>query len=71
MFFIDQRFVRGEQDHNVYVHSVFKLIVLLYRADLLISVPNIIDVYWIQNLVHSEFEMTDLGPLTVFLELEV
>ena len=70
-FFINHGFVRSQQDHNVYVHSVFKLILLLYVDDLVITAPNVIDVHWIRNLLHEEFEMTDLGPLTVFLELEV
>ena len=29
------------------------------------------DVLWIQTLLHEEFEMTDLGPLTTFLGREI
>ena len=58
--------MRSEGDHNVYVHSVFRLILFLYVNDLVITAPNFIDVNWIQNLLHEEFQMTDLGPLTVF-----
>ena len=70
-FFVDHGFVRSKRDHNVYVHSVFKPILLLYVDDLVITAPSINDVDWIRNLLHEEFEMTDLGPLTVFLGLEV
>ena len=46
-FFIDHGFVRSERDHNVYVYSVFKLILLLYVDDLVITAPNVINVHWI------------------------
>ena len=29
------------------------------------------DIVWIQDLLHREFEMTDLGPLTSFLGMEI
>ena len=70
-FFADHGFERTEQDHNVYIHSVFKVILLLYVDDLLITGPTLTDIDWIRNLLHEEFEMTDLGPLTVFLGMEI
>ena len=70
-FFIDHGFQRSEHDHNVYIHSIFKLILLLYVDDLVITAPNSEDVSWIQTILHEEFEMTELGPLTSFLGLEL
>ena len=65
-FFIDHGFLRSEHDHNVYIHSIFKLILLLYVDDLVITAPRAEDVSWIQGILHKEFEMTELGPLTSF-----
>jgi len=70
-FFIDHGFQRSEQDHNVYIHKIFKLILLLYVDDLVLTSPSLQDIAWIQSLLHQEFEMTDLGPLTSFLGLEI
>jgi len=70
-FFLDHGFQRSEQDHSVYVHRVFKLILLLYVDDLVITSATLTDVSWIQNLLHEEYEMTELGPLTTFLGLEI
>ena len=70
-FFIDHGFQRSEHDHNVYIHTIFKLILLLYVDDLVITSPTMHDVSWIQTLLHEEFEMTDLGPLTSFLGMEI
>lgn len=33
-FFVDHGFERSEQDHNVYIDTIFKLILLLYVDDL-------------------------------------
>ena len=71
MFFIDYGFQRSEHDHNVYIHSIFKLVLLLYVDDLVIASPSAQDVSWVQDLLHDEFEMTDLGPLTSFLGIEI
>ena len=70
-FFIDHGFLRSEHDHNVYIHSIFKLILLLYVDDLVITAPRTEDLSWIQAILHEEFEMTELGPLTSFLGLEI
>jgi len=70
-FFVDHGFERSEQDHNVYIHTIFKLILLLYVDDLVITAPSLEDVNWIRSLLHEEFEITDLGPLTVFLGIEI
>ena len=70
-FFIDHGFQRSEHDHNVYIHSIFKLVLLLYVDDLVIASPSAEDVSWVQDLLHEEFEMTDLGPLTSFLGMEI
>lgn len=70
-FFIDHGFQKSEQDHNVYVHNIFKLILLLYVDDLVLIAPSMEDIAWIQRLLHEEFEMTDLGPLTSFLDMEI
>ena len=70
-FFIDHGFLRSEHDHNVYIHTIFKLILLIYVDDLVIAAPTLQDVDWIRSLLNEEFEMTDLGPLTVFLGMEI
>ena len=70
-FFLDHGFQRSEQDHSVYIHRFFKVILLLYVDDLVITAPSIEDVLWIQTLLHEEFEMTDLGPLMTFLGMEI
>lgn len=70
-FFIDHGFERLEQDHNVYIHKIFSLILLLYVDDLVLTSPRMDDMVWIQDLLHREFEMTDLGPLTCFLGREI
>ena len=70
-FFLDHGFTRSEQDHNVYIHKAFSLILLLYVDDLVLTSPSLRDIAWIQELLHAEFEMTDLGPLTSFLGMEI
>ena len=70
-FFIDHGFQRSKQDHNVYVHKIFKLILLLYVDDLVLTAPSMEDIAWIQRLLHDEVQMTDLGPLTSFLGMEI
>ena len=70
-FFIDHGFQRSEHDHNLYVHMIFKLILLLYVDDLVLTVPSMENSSWIQRLLHEEFEMTDLGPFTSFLDMEI
>ena len=70
-FFVDHGFQRSERDHSVYIHTIFKLILLLYVDDLVITAPSLEDVNWIRSLLHEEFEMTDLGPLTVYLGIEI
>jgi len=69
--FNDHGFQRSEHDHNIYIHKTFKLILLLYVDDLVITSPNQEDISWIQDLLHTEFEMTDLGPLATFLRIEI
>jgi len=70
-FFVDHGFERRQQDHNIYIPTIFKLILLLYMDDQVITAPSLEDVNWIRSLLHEEFEMTDLGPLTVFLGIEI
>jgi len=70
-FIIDHGFERSEHDHNVYIHQVFNLILLLYVDDLVLTSPSLTDITWIQDLLHNEFEMTDLGLLTTFLGMEI
>jgi len=65
-FFLANGFQRSKQDHRVYIHKFFKLILLLYVDDLVITSPSLEDVAWVQNCLHEEFEMTNLGPLTGF-----
>jgi len=70
-FFLDQGFTRSEQDHNVYIHKAFSLILLLYDDDLVLTSPSLRDIAWIQELLYAEFEMTDIGPSTSFLGMEI
>jgi len=69
--FTDHGFRRSEHDHSIYIHKTFKLILLLYVDNLVITSPNPEDIGWIQDLLHTEFEMTDLRPLTTFLAIEI
>jgi len=70
-FLTHHGFRRSEHDHNIYIHKIYKLILLLYVDDLVITSPNPEDSSWIQDLLHTEFEMTDLRPLTTFLGIEI
>ena len=70
-FFHNHGFHRSERDHNVYIHSFFKLILFLYVDDLVITAPRLEDGDWIRGLLHEECAMTDLGPLTGFLGMEI
>jgi len=70
-FFVDHGFERSEQDHNVYIHTILKRFLLLYVEDLVIMALSLEDVNWMRSLRHEEFEMTDFGPLTVFLGIEI
>ena len=70
-FFITHGFQRSKQDHNVYVHKICKLILLLYVDDLVLTAPSMEDIAWIQRLLHDKFEMTDLDPLTSFSGMEI
>jgi len=70
-FFVDHGFHQSEYDHSVYIHQIFKLILLLYVDDIVITSPRMEDITWIQSLLREEFEMTHLGPLTNFLGMEI
>jgi len=70
-FIINHGFQRSDRDHNVYIHKIFKLILLLYVDDLVIIAPSMEDVNWVRRLLHKGYEMTDLRPLVVLLGMEI
>jgi len=66
--FIDLGFHWSKCDHHMYIHSLFKLILLLYVDDLVITAPRLEQVDWIRGLLHQEFDITDLVSLILFGE---
>jgi len=59
-FLTDPGFQDSEHHYNMYIHSIFKLILLVYADDLVITSPNLHHISWIQYLLVTEFEITDL-----------
>ena len=46
-FFLHHGFQRSEQDHSVYIHTIFPLILHLYVDDLVLTSPSPEDIAWI------------------------
>ena len=70
-FFKLHNFTRSDYDHSLFINYAKQVILLLYVDDLVVVAPNKELVVWIRQKLHDEFEMTDLGPLTSFLGLEI
>ena len=70
-FFQGHNFTRSDHDHSLYINYPKQVILLLYVDDLVVAAPTRELVTWIRQKLHAEFEMTDLGPLTAFLGLEI
>ncbi|CAJ2635289.1 unnamed protein product [Trifolium pratense] len=73
-FLIQSGFKKSVVEHGVYVKhnsSTAKiLIICLYVDDLLVTSNDTSDIATFKELMHSEFEMTDMGKLNYFLGLQ-
>ena len=70
-FFLEHNFTPSASDHSLFINYDKQVILLLYVDDLVVAAPTQNIIGWIRNKLHNEFEMTDLGPLSSFLGLEI
>ena len=70
-FFISNNFRRSEFDHSLFINNERPVILLLYVNDLVLAAPTWNYISWIHSMLCKEFDMTDLGELQTFLELEI
>lgn len=70
-FFQAHDFRRSPHDDSLYINYGKQVILLLHVDALVVAAPTKALVSWIQTKFHDEFEMTDLGLLQTFLELEI
>jgi len=70
-FFQIHDVTRSDYDHSLFINYEKQVIQLLYVDDLLVAAPRKELINWIRRKLHDEFEMTDMGPLTTFLGLEI
>jgi len=70
-FFQDNNFTRSDQDYSLFINYEKQVLQLLYVDDLVIAAPTKESINWIRIKLHTEFETTDLGLLSIFLGLEI
>ena len=70
-FFLENNFTQSDPDHSLFINYDRQIILLLYVDDLVIAAPTQNIISWIRGKLHDEFQMTDLGPLSTFLGLEI
>eukprot|EP00253_Pinus_taeda_P024869 PITA_24869 len=72
-FLLSQNFERCKSDPNVYMLRTHDsiLILVLYVADLLITGSSVSAIATVKRALHDRFLMIDMGPLHVFLGLEI
>jgi len=65
--------LRSEYNPNVYISAagLIPLILLLYVDDILLFSESAERVWQLKKLLHTEYKMTDLGPIRQFLGLEI
>jgi len=69
--FFHNNFTRSDQDHSLFVNYEKQGLLLVYVDYLVIAAPTKESIDWIRITLHTEFEMTDLGPQSTFLGLEI
>jgi hypothetical protein len=72
-YLLSQNFVRCKSDLNVYMLMTFDslLLLVLYVDDLLIIDCLTLAIVAIKRILHDKFLMEDMGPLHLFLGLEI
>eukprot|EP00253_Pinus_taeda_P031040 PITA_31040 len=72
-FLLSQNFERCKSDLNVYMLRTHDslLILVLYVDDLLITGSSASTIATVKRALHDRFLMTDMGPLHLFLGLEI
>ena len=70
-FFIENGFIRSEEDHSFYVHESRSLIILLYVDDMVLAASSHESILWAKAALRKNFQMTDLGELTTFIGVEI
>eukprot|EP00253_Pinus_taeda_P011672 PITA_11672 len=72
-FLLSQNFERCKSDPNVYMLRTHDslLILVLYVDDLLITGSSVSAIATVKRALHDRFLMIDMGPLHVFLGLEI
>jgi len=65
--------LRSEYDPNVYISAagLIPLILLLYVDDILLFSESAKRVSQLKKLLHAEYKMINLGPISQFLGLEI
>jgi hypothetical protein len=72
-YLLSQNFVCCNSDLNVYMLKMIDslLLLVLYVDDLLITNCSTSMIYTVKRILHDRFLMTDMGPLHLFLGLEI
>lgn len=70
-FFIQNGFVRSEEDHSLYIHETRGLIILVYVDDMLLATSSRESIVWAKTILHDHFDMTDPGEPTTFIGVEI
>lgn len=71
-FLVQQKYTKCTIEHGIYIRNRRNdvLIICLYVDDLLITGSNIEDMVEFKKRIMQEFDMTNLGELSYFLDIE-
>ena len=70
-FLLSMGFTKSVNDPNIYLSSDCDLILLLHVDDLLLTAKERMQIDNAKAMLHSRYQMTDLGPARRFLSLEI
>ena len=70
-FIIANGFICSEGDHSLYIHKTRALIILLYVDDMVLAASSRESINWVKAALGKHFDMTDLGELKMFIEVEI
>ena len=71
LIFLECGFNRSQEDHSLYVHGTWRLIILLYLDDIVLAPSVLEDTSWIKKTLRAEFEIMDLGELPSFIGVQI
>ena len=70
-FFVQNGFIRSEEDNSLYIHETRSLIILLYIDDMVLAASSRESIDWAKTALNKYFDMTDLGELKIFVGIEI